>query len=197
MQASPESIDSTTPAVWWRNRFVWVIVILLAVSATVVLLVDRAGSGPAPADDLNAQLGRGLVATLEQLEPEQHQGHGEHAKDVAAETKVVCGVRVFGFEPAEATTVSEVRTAYGFHLCGVAEPNRPWDWAVKLVGPIVVSMATQPPTVQVAEATNEVSFTDRVGQLFPEQYQEQARKESLGEERMRELRQRYDQAAGL
>jgi len=95
------------------------------------------------------------------------------------------------------TAHEAVQTAYGFHLCGVAEPNRPWDWAVKLVGPVVVSMATDPPTVQVAEATNEVSFTDRVGQLFPERYQQEARQESLGEQRMTELRERYDQAAGL
>ncbi|RKR86058.1 hypothetical protein BDK92_0279 [Micromonospora pisi] len=182
---------------WWRNRFVWVAVILLGVSATVVLLVERAGSGPASADHLFGQLDRRLVATLEQLEPEQHQGHGEHARDVAEETRIVCGVRVFGVEPAEATTVSEVRTAYGFHLCGVAEPNRPWDWAVKLVGPIVVAMDSEPPVVQVAEATTEVPFVERVRQLFPERYQEQALKESLGEQSMRELRQRYDQAAGL
>lgn len=197
MRASPESVEPTAPPAWWRNRFVWVAVILLAVAATVVLLVERAGSGPAPAEDLNGQLGRRLVVTLEQLEPEQHQGHGEHAQGMAEETKIVCGVRVFGFEPAEATAVSEVRTAYGFHLCGVAEPNRPWDWAVKLVGPIVVAMDTEPPTVQVAEATNEVPFNERVRQLFPERYQEQARKESLGEQPMRELRERYDQAAGL
>lgn len=165
---------------WWRNRFVWVAVILLAVAATVVLLVNTAGSQPAPADDLASQLGRRLVVVLEQLEPEQHQGHGEHAGGLAAETKIVCGVRVFGFEPAEATSVAQVHTAYGFHLCGVAEPNRPWDWAVKLVGPVVVAMGTDPPTVQVAEATNEVSFSDRVGQLFPERYQQEARQESLG-----------------
>ncbi|MFI6759900.1 hypothetical protein ACIBF5_12265 [Micromonospora sp. NPDC050417] len=199
MRASSGSVgQATAPAsAWWRNRFVWVAVILLGVSATVVLLVGRSGSGPAPADDLFAQLDRRLVATLEQLEPEQHQGHGEHARDVAQETSIVCGVRVFGVEPAAATTVSEVRTAYGFHLCGVAEPNRPWEWAVKLVGPIVVAMGTEPPVVQVAEATNGVPFVDRVRQLFPERYQEQALKESLGEQSMRELRQRYDQAAGL
>ncbi|MEV4626979.1 hypothetical protein AB0J90_11895 [Micromonospora sp. NPDC049523] len=197
MRVSPEDVESATASAWWRNRFVWVGVILLAVSATVVLLVNTAGSQPAPADDLASQLGRRLVVVLEQVGPEQHQGHGEHAGDLPAQTKVVCGVRVFGFEPAEAATVAEVRTAYGFHLCGVAEPNRPWDWAVKLVGPIVVAMGTEPPTVQVAEATDEVSFSDRVGQLFPEQYQQQARQESLGEPGMRELRQRYDRAAGL
>ncbi|MEV4754975.1 hypothetical protein AB0J86_07665 [Micromonospora sp. NPDC049559] len=178
-----------------RNRFVWVAVVLLAVSTTAVVLLRTQDAAGRP-EDLRGQLTTRLVALLEQLPPDQHQGHGHHAgASPGPAPTVVCGVRVFGFEPADATTVSAVDTVYAFHFCGVAEQGTPWDWAVKLVGPVVVGLTTNPPSVQVAQATETVSFRDRVQQLFPERYREDAVNESLGEEGMRDLRRRYEKAA--
>jgi hypothetical protein len=187
---------STLPAPL-RNRFVWVAVILLAVSLTAVALLN-AGSSAGQPGDLRGQLATRMVAVLEALPPQQHQGHGEHAGQSAEPAaKVVCAARVFGFAPDDATTVAAVDTVYGFHFCGVAEPGTPWDWAVKLVGPLVMGMSTDPPTVRVAQATDTATFPERVRELFPERYRQDALRESLGEGPMLDLRKRYDKAAGV
>ncbi len=191
----------TTPtraAPWHRNRFVWVALILLSVSAAAVALVHTAGSGASQATDLNGQLTRRIQVILEQTDPTQHQGHGAHIHQGDSQpAKVVCAARVYGFEPTSATTVAEVNLVYGYHLCGLAEQNRPWDWAVKLVGPVIIGIATDPPTVTVAESTETVTFTERVRQLFPERYQQEALQEAIGSDAMTELRRRYEVAAGL
>ena len=180
-----------------RNRFLWVAVILLVVSVVAVALLDAAPSAGRP-DDLRRQLATRMVAVLEQLPADQHHDHGTHDDPSAgAEARVVCAVRVFGYEPADATTVAAIRTGYGYHLCGVAERGRPWDWAVKLVGPLVMRLSTDPPTVEVAEATATETFPERVRELFPERYRQDALDESLGADRMRDLRERYDDAAGV
>ncbi|GAB3972774.1 hypothetical protein V1634_06945 [Plantactinospora veratri] len=186
---------------WYRNRFVWVAVILLAVSAGTVILINTAGSEARP-PDLRGQIMTRLRTTLESADPAQHQHAGHNVQQATAEKDgkkpaVICGVRVYGFEPSEVTTLAEVKTVYGFHLCGVAEQNRPWDWAVKLAGPVIVDMTTEPPGIQVVEATADVRFIDRLREMFPDKYEELAEKEALDESEMADLRRRYDEAAGL
>jgi hypothetical protein len=183
---------------WYRNRFVWVAVILLAVSAGTVVLVNRADPEAKPAD-LQAQITARMRSTLEQADPGQHNHAGHNAQQAAAQEKpaVICGVRVYGYEPAEVTALADVKTVYGFHLCGVAEQKRPWDVAVKLAGPVIMDMSTEPPGIQVVEATAEVMFTDRVRQMLPPKYAELALKEALTESEMADQRRRYDAAAGL
>jgi hypothetical protein len=90
-----------------------------------------------------------------------------------------------------------VRTVYGFHFCGVAEQKRPWDVAVKLAGPVIMDMATDPPGIRVVEASEGVMFVDRLRQMFPSRYAEMALKEALTDSEMADLRRRYDDAAGL
>jgi hypothetical protein len=142
-----------------------------------------------------------MRTTFEQSDPEQHNHAGDPARLAAgekgAEPTVVCGVRVYGHEPARATALADVRTVYGFHLCGVAERQRPWDVAVKLAGPVILDMSTDPPGIQVVEATADVMFVDRLKQMFPTPYAEQAQKEALADAEMADLRRRYDDAAGL
>ncbi|MFY1690943.1 hypothetical protein [Plantactinospora sp. WMMB782] len=186
---------------WYRNRFVWVAVILLAVSAGTVVLLNTAGSDAKPAD-LRGQIMTRLRTTLESADPGQHQHAGHNVQQATAEKDgkkpaIICGVHVYGFEPGEVSTLAEVKTVYGFHLCGVAEQKRPWDWAVKLAGPVIVDMATEPPGIQVVEATENVRFVDRLREMFPDKYEELALKESLDENEMASLRRRYDEAAGL
>lgn len=190
---SPES--STR---WYRNRLVWVAVILLAVSAGAVVLVRRSGTESQPAD-LQAQITARMRTTLEQADPGQHNHAGHGAQQAAAGVKppVICGVRVYGYEPTEATTLADVRTVYGFHLCGVAEQKRPWDVAVKLAGPLIMDMSRNPPGIQVVEATADVMFVDRLKQMFPDKYEELALKEALTQSEMADQRRRYDAAAGL
>lgn len=184
---------------WYRNRFVWVAVILLAVSATAVVLVNSAGSEAGPTD-VKAQIMARMRTVLEQADPAQHQHHNHVAQATPGiDTKpvVICGVNVYGFEPTGAAALAEVDRVYGFHLCGIAEPDRPWDWAVKLVGPLIMDMSTEPPGIQVVEATENVRFVDRLREVFPDPYEELALKEALTEPEMTDLRRRYDAAAGL
>lgn len=177
-----------------RSRHVWAAVILLATSAGAVALVDPAGP-----EDVAGQITSRMRTTLERSDPGQHHHAGHQQVTAGKETKpaVVCGVRVYGYEPAGAGTPAEVRTVYGFHLCGVAEQRRPWDVAVKLAGPVILDMSTEPPGIRVVEATADVRFVDRLRQMFPAKYAEQAQKEALTETEMTDLRRRYDDAAGL
>ncbi|MFY1669338.1 hypothetical protein ACN27G_05185 [Plantactinospora sp. WMMB334] len=185
---------------WYRNRFVWVAVILLAVSAGAVVLVRTAGSNAEPAD-LQGQILTRMRTTLEQADPEQHNHAGHDIQQVAtgeeAKPAVICGVRVYGYEPAEVTALADVQTVYGFHLCGVAEQKTPWDWAVKLAGPVIMDMSREPPGIQVVEATENVMFIDRLRQMFPPKYADLAQKEALADSEMADLRRRYDDAAGV
>jgi hypothetical protein len=184
---------------WYRNRLVWVAVILLAVSAGTVVLVKRAGPEAEPAD-LQGQIMTRMRSTLEQADQGQHHHAGHNVQQVSAEEEkpaVICGVRIYGYEPAEVTALADVQSVYGFHFCGVAEQKRPWDVAVKLAGPLIMDMSTEPPGIQVVEATADVRFVDRLRQMFPEKYAELAQKEALADSEMANLRRRYDAAAGL
>ncbi|HEX8346340.1 MAG TPA: hypothetical protein VF657_16600 [Actinoplanes sp.] len=183
---------------WYLNRYVWVAVILLAVSAGAVALVNS-GSKAEPAD-LQGQIMNRMRTTLEQSDPGQHNHAGHNAQQgptEEAKPAVICGVRVYGYEPAEVTRLADVRTVYGFHLCGVAEHERPWDVAVKLAGPVILDMSTDPPGIQAVEATADVKFVDRLRQMFPARYAEMAQKEALADSEMSDLRRRYDAAAGI
>ncbi|MFI6260130.1 hypothetical protein ACIBCL_29025 [Micromonospora zamorensis] len=182
---------------WYRNRYVWVAVILLVVSAGTVVLLNRADPEAKPAD-LQGQIMARMRTTLEQADPGQHNHAGHTAQQVTTEKPaVICGVRVYGYEPAKVSALADVRTVYGFHLCGVAEQKRPWDVAVKLAGPVIMDMSTEPPGIQVVEATADVMFTDRLREMFPEKYAELALKEALTDSEMADQRRRYDAAAGL
>jgi hypothetical protein len=183
----------------YRNRYLWVVVILLAVSAGVVVLHEPTGSEAEPAD-LRGQLLSRMRTTLEQSDPGQHNHAGHQAQATATEAAkpaVICGVHLYGYEPSQVTALAEVKTVYGFHLCGVAEPQRPWDVAVKLAGPVILDLATDPPGIQVVEATADVRYVDRLRQMFPAEYAQLAQKEALSESEMADLRRRYDAAAGL
>ncbi len=185
---------------WYQNRYVWVAVILLTVSAGTLVLFNSGDAQTRPAD-LQGQLLARMRSTLEQASPEQHQHAGHGVQQVAngeeAPPPVICGVRVYGYEPSEVTTLAEVQTVYGFHLCGVAEQQRPWDVAVKLAGPVIMDMSTEPPGIQVVEATEEMRFIDRLREMFPPKYAELAQSEALASSEMSDLRRRYDAAAGL
>ncbi|MFV2019029.1 hypothetical protein [Micromonospora sp. LOL_023] len=185
---------------WYRNRFVWVTVILLATSTGVAALVNSAASEVEPAD-LQGQMLTWMRATLEQADPETHNHTAPDGQQVAAregpEQTVICGVHVYGHEPTEVTAFADVRTIYGFHLCGVAGPDRPWDVAPKLAGPLIIDRSTDPPGIQVVEGGGDVMFVDRLREMFPTRYAALAMTEALSESEMADLRRRYDAAAGL
>ena len=182
---------------WFRNRYAGAAAVLLATSAGAAVLVNSGG----PDADLPDQIMASMRTTLEQTDPGQHHHAGNHpgqeSAEATAKPAVICGVRVYGYEPTEVTALAEVRKVYGFHLCGVAEPKSPWDVAVKLAGPVILDMSTEPPGIQVVEATADVRYVDRLRELFPARYAEMAQKEALAEPEMADLRRRYEAAAGL
>jgi hypothetical protein len=195
---APEGTAPAGTGRWYRNRFLWVAVILLAVAVGAAALV-RAGHPAEPAD-LQSRLLTRMRTTLEQVDPGQHNhgGHGASpAASGAARPRVICGVRIYGYEPSGATTLAQVRTVYGFHLCGVAEPKTPWDGSAKLVGPVILDMSTDPPGIQVVEATAQIRYADRLQQMFPPRYAQMATTEALSDDEMASLRRRYDAAAGV
>lgn len=190
-------VSDESSAGWYRNRYLWVAVVLLVTAAGVIVLLNSP-STEAKSADLQGSIATRMRTTLEQSSPEQHQHAGHQVQEASGEApEVICGVRVYGYEPAQASSIAEVQTVYGFHLCGVAEQKRPWDVAVKLAGPVILTMSTDPPGIQVVEATEDVKFADRLQQMFPEKYLQLAQTEALSESEMSELRRRYDEAAGL
>ncbi|MFV2104810.1 hypothetical protein [Micromonospora sp. LOL_024] len=108
-------------------------VTLLAVSIGAVTLATSTTATTEPAD-LPKQLQTHLRTTLERADPAQHHHAGHTTQqtttDKTAKPPVICGVHVYGHEPAQATTLTDIHTIYGFHLCGIAEPTCPWDTAV-------------------------------------------------------------------
>ncbi|MFC4070260.1 hypothetical protein [Actinoplanes subglobosus] len=172
------------------HRYVWAALVLLTVSAGVIVLNDDGDP-----QDVRGQIMTRMRSTLEQADPATHQHAGHTA--AAGRSEIVCGVRVYGYEPAEAAVFADVRTVYGFHMCGVAEPLVPWDVAVKLAGPLILDLSTDPAGIQVVEATADIRFVDRLQQMFPARYAELALTEALSETEMTDLRGRYDTAAGL
>jgi len=175
------------------RRLLWVTVIL-AVTLLAALAIYYVTRPPAQPTDLRSQVATYLVAVLEQSPPKHHHNHGDHP-GATESARTICGVRIFGYEPADATQLADVKTVYGHHLCAMAQKGLPWDGSPKLVGPMVVDLTVNPPRVEVAEPTGSKTFAERVQELIPEQYRAQAFEESLEPDAMAELRRRYDDAA--
>jgi hypothetical protein len=185
-----------------RNPLPWLILavtVLIAVIAVVLVRFDIVGGGESAAGapmSIDAELSQRMTGILEALPADQHAGHGD-AEAGAKPAKMVCAVRVFGYQPTTAATVNDVVTVYGFHFCAVADKGRVWDWATKLVSPLVMKFDSQPPTIQMAESTAKITYRERVKQLFPDPYEKMAFEQALTAEQMTDLRRRYDEAAGL
>jgi hypothetical protein len=176
-----------------RVRWVAVAVVVVAIAVLAVLLRTTGSDTPSRPPTLQNQLSDRIAAVLEQSTPTDHHQHGHHSIGDANATMgpTLCAVRTLGFEPAEAKTVAEVRTVYAYHLCAIVEAGRAWDFAQKLSGPMAVQL-TEPMKIEVVEPG--LGFQDRTRALIPPPYQEEALKELLDEDQMRDLRKRFDQA---
>lgn len=187
--------DPLAPPPRRRGRARLIAVVLVVVAAALVAVVLRMGSGGAASrpPTLQNQLADRIAAVLEQSTPNDHHAHGHHSiGDVnVVKGPTLCAVRTLGFEPAEAKTVAEVRKVYAYHLCAIVEKGRAWDFAQKLSGPMAAEL-TDPMKIQVVEPG--LGFQDRVRSLIPQPYQEEALKELLDEDQMRDLRKRFEEA---
>lgn len=187
--------DPLAPPPRRRSRARWIAVAVVVVAAAALAVVLRVSSGGASSrpPTLQNQLADRIAVVLEQSTPNDHHMHGHHSiGDVnVVKGPTVCAVRTLGFEPAEAKTVAEVRTVYAYHLCAIVEPGRAWDFAQKLSGPMAVQLP-EPMKIQVVEPG--LGFQDRVRSLIPQPYQEEALKELLDDDQMRDLRERFEEA---
>jgi hypothetical protein len=176
-----------TPSAYRR----WLAAGIAAVAVTTALtLRASAGEEPArPTAGLTDQLGRRVAAILESSSPAEHPDHG---LALGVGGRLVCAVEPFGYEPADATFVDEVRFVYAQHLCAVAEPGRAWEAAVKVSGPLAVEL-TDPPSVHVPQPG--AGYEDRVRALFPEAYHAAALRDFGDPAALAELRRRYEEAA--
>jgi hypothetical protein len=178
------------------GRYVW-LALALVVALGTLFVVYRAGvfGGQAGTDrpaDLRTQLSARVINVLEQMPAEDHGHHGDVTAD-AAGAKLVCGVNVYGTNPADADSIDEVAQVYGYHMCATPQRGLEWILSYKLTGPLVVTLAADPPTVTVAEGGT--GYRDRVRAIIPAQHQEKAYNGSLTAEDMAELIRRYDEAA--
>lgn len=178
-----------------RRRYI-ALAALLVVALLGIIVINRTGvlggdtpDGAGEPRGFQAQLSAKVVNVLEKMPAEDH-GHAGHG---TGPSNLVCGVRVFGTNPADADAIGEVAQVYAYHMCAVAEQGRQFILAVKLTGPAVITLAGDPPTVTVAEGGP--AFRERVRALFPEKYQSEAFNENLTPEGMRDLIQRYEKTA--
>lgn len=155
-----------------RGRLRWLAVALVAVVVAVVAVaVARVGTDRA--DPLQDQLAARVVDALENATVDEHAAHG-HSFDEGA--TIACAAEAFGFEPPEAETVDQVRTVYAHHMCAMRGDGYTWPQSIRGAGPIAVEL-TDPVTIRTPEmipASAEMNYADRIRELIPERYHDQA-----------------------
>ena len=154
----------------WREfyrRAWWLVPEIVALLAAAVML-PAAGFGTTRAPDpVRAALADRIVAAMEHASPAQHHEHGH---DSAA--TMACVVEVYGFDPADATTEAQVRTAYGYIFCAAGTKDIPYEYAAKLAGPVAADMRVTTPVVHIAQSG--LGYPERVRELMPDRFEQQA-----------------------
>jgi hypothetical protein len=175
----------------WRafyHRAWWLVPEIIAL-ITVGVMVPSAGFGiTRPADPLRAALAEKIVSAMEHATPEQHHDHGH---DRAA--TMACVVEVYGFDPADATSVGAVRTAYGYLFCAAGTTGIPYDFAAKLAGPVAADIGA---ITVVHIAQSGLGYPERVRELMPDRYEQVALAGFTDHSIAGKLRPRYDAAVG-
>jgi hypothetical protein len=162
----------------WAAVLVLVVVVAGALTARALL----ADEGPGTMEE---QVAARLVTMLEQASPAEHADHGHHF-DIEG-GGVLCAADPFGYEPADATTVDEVRVVYAHHLCAVLIPDT-WQNSLRASGPVRADFTTTPPTVQTPESDD---YPGWVRETFPAQYHDVAVNGFLSDEVVDRMRERF------
>jgi hypothetical protein len=124
-----------------------------------------------PSDQLKEELAAQVTKILEESSPDEHHAHG-HSFD----SRVVCAVEPFGTEPADATSLVEVTWVYARHMCAITGDSTEWAESVRASGPIAVKISI-PSQIRVPEPG--AGYPDRVRNLIPARYHEQAFREEF------------------
>jgi len=155
----------------------WVAAAGVTVLATGVVI---GGALLAADPSLDEQLTRRAVAALER--PQQTAvAHGHNGTtnpnrrtDIDGH-ELTCVAKVFGHDPANATTVDDVRVIYAHRTC--AATGLPWPSAIRETGPIAVRLGV-PDTLVLPEKAlpdkTDASYADRIRAVIPPRYHQQA-----------------------
>ncbi len=167
------SIDEVSRGLHRRRRRWPLVAILLAalmlpVTALVVTRTHLFGGGGLP-DGLRRDLAAQVESILENSSVIAHVGMADH--DHSGQTEVMCAVDPFGIDPATASGEGQVRWVYAQHLCVIAPPGTPWDYAPKSAGPVAVSL-TNPPDVRLPQPSRD--YRTQVREMIPARYLPQA-----------------------
>jgi hypothetical protein len=180
-----------------RRRYVtWLIAIAAIATVALGALLrtgGAAGTPPAGPDadaqaaqrGLRAQIGARVATILEGSSTVQHHDHGHNFRE---QGKVVCAVDPFGYEPADATTVAEVKTVYAHHLCAISGTSGVWNTSVRAAGPIVAQLS-DPPAVRIVESG--AGFDQRIRQMIPARYRAEAAGFFTDDAALADARQRF------
>jgi hypothetical protein len=129
-----------------------------------VLSVPYLASASAPAT-LRSQVAAKAAAIIENETPAEHHSHGH---EVTGDDKVICGVALFGTDPPQAPTVSDVTVVYGYYFCAIGSPGVIYMESSRSDGPVVVRFGANP-TVTIAQSG--AGYADRVRAMMPDQYE--------------------------
>jgi hypothetical protein len=158
----------------------------LAVLIAGVLVVRQARQA-----ELDGLLAARVTGLLEGAGPAEHHEHGHEFGHEPG--RVVCAVDPFGVEPAGAATVAEVEWVYAHHMCAITGPGAGWAMSVRASGPIAVQLSV-PPVVRVPRPG--AGYPERVRELIPVRYHEQALGEFGDEGAIEEARRRFERESG-
>ncbi|NUW32471.1 hypothetical protein HTZ77_13675 [Nonomuraea sp. SMC257] len=164
--------------------------VVAAVAAALVLLAGVGvvlGVQQAGRHDLERSLAGQVTALLERATPAEHHEHGHDFGEDAG--RVVCAVEPFGFDPPDARAVSQVRWVYARHMCAVTGTGTNWAMSVRASGPIAVRLGGAP-WVRVPEPGP--GYPDRVREIVPERYHEEAFEEFADEGVIEAARDRFE-----
>jgi len=163
-----------------------------AAAIAVVALIPVAGVAlfvglhQAGRSELRAQLGAQVTDILERSTPAEHHEHGHEFGEQAG--RVVCAVDPFGYDPPDATTAAQVKWVYAQHMCAITGPGTGWAVSVRASGPIAVRLGDQP---LVRVPTPGAGYPDRVRQVIPERYHDEAFGEFADDDAIEAARRRF------
>jgi hypothetical protein len=177
-------VDAPPPrrsAGWWRRNGWWLAPELLAVALLAGSIVTGLGGQRLP-----DQLADEVARILEQIPPAEHHNHGHQ---VTEQDTVLCVAEVFGAEPADAASLSEVTDVYAYYMCAAGTPGTPYERSQRISGPVAVTL-TNPPTARIAQAG--AGYQDRVRAIIPERHLDRAFGVFVDSARPISLRARYE-----
>lgn len=131
---------------------------------------------------LDESLARRVVAALERADPKSpppvhgHEPANPNRRTDIDGNELVCVAKVFGHEPASATSVADVRVVYAHRTCAATGPGLAWPESLRETGPVAVRLGV-PDTLVLPEKAlpnADATYKDRIRAVIPQRYQDEA-----------------------